>query len=349
MAVPFFKPGETAPWAVIPGNPSLNNAFFAECEETISRIAALSDPGKIRYLHISDIHIGANIGGSLVQCLSALVHMAENIGADFILGTGDIITGATGDAEVQKAALLNFREFFKDCPIPVIISRGNHDDNSIAGLSEENIVGNNWWNFFMGTGLNAAARNIITPAGGNGYFYMDIPTKKLRVVNINCSDLNDEERLSKGGQNWLKLSQKQLDWLSNTAFSVDEGWKIICSCHMVPVAALAVGSSITNKDALYSVLKDHAEKIIAFNAGHTHVSCNWVDENGIRFITANTCGGSVISAAERAGGYGISSVSKEAREAAPTGAMLFDICIVNEDNTVSRIRWGVEDDVFRDE
>ena len=47
-------------------------------------------------------------------------------------------------------------------------------------------------------------------------------------------------------------------------------------------------------------------------------------------------------------GYGFSGASAEARAAAPTGAMCFDICIVEQDDTVSRVRWGAKDDLFKD-
>lgn len=349
MAVPLYKPGTSTPWATLDTNIPLNDAFAAECAETIERMAALDDPGKIRYLHLTDIHIGARLDDNRRMCLSALAYMAKEIAADFILLTGDIITGATGDAEVQQSALNELREIFADCNVPVIVSRGNHDDNSIAGLSAENIVTNTWWNWYMATGINGSARDFVTPANGNGYFYVDIPKKKLRVVNINSSDLTDEERLTTGGQNYQVVSAAQLDWLSSVAFNVEAGWKIICACHVTAVDGMPHNFGISNDTELYAVLQNHADKIIAYNCGHGHMTANYKDPTtGIYFLMGNTCGGSTINATSAPAGYGYSSVSKEAKDAAPTGAMLFDICIVNEDETISRVRWGAEDDVFRD-
>ena len=347
MAVNLYKPGTSKPWVSIESNMALNDAFAAECTETVERMAALRDPGKIRYLHMTDIHIGTALDDKRRMCLSALAYMAKAIAADFILMTGDIITGGSGGAKGNQHALNELREIFDDSNIPVIVSRGNHDDNSIQGKTEENVVSNVWWNWYMATGINDAARDFVTPANGNGYCYVDIPNKKLRVVNINASDLTDEERLTTGGQNYQVVSQTQLAWLSDVAFNVEDGWKIICACHVTAVNGLPHNLGISNRAELYAVLESHADKIIAYNCGHGHMSANYKDPTtGIHFIMANTCGGSTINATSAPAGFGYSSVSKEAKAAAPTGAMLFDICIVNDDNSVSRVRWGAEDDVF---
>jgi hypothetical protein len=347
MAIDFYKYGLSTPFASVAGEPVLNDTFSAECDEVVEAVKDLGDRGKLRYIHLTDIHIGATLDENRRQCLVAVATMVKLLALDFVLITGDVIAGGNGDSGMQKKVLSEVQKIFASCDVPVIISRGNHDDNS-HNLSPDNVLSNDWWNWYMATVFCKASNRFVAPVGENGYYYVDLPEKKIRIVNINCSDLTEQERLETGGQNWLKVSQEQLAWMTNTAFVVDEGWKIICASHMVPVPAMATGKYIENSTDVYNVLTPIADKLIAYHAGHTHVSCNYVDGNGLRFIMANTCGGSVVSAADRRAGYGFSSVSKEARETYPTGAMLFDICIVNQDDTVSRVRWGAKDDVFRD-
>lgn len=332
----------------------LNDAFAAECDAVEEAIRGLADKGRIRYIHISDIHAPPDhLGESGRQCMIAVAEMARRLRVDFVLITGDVIAGSGGNAQAQQATLLEIREFFADCGVPVIVCRGNHDDNSVLDSATgkpvpENVITNSWWKWYMGDVFCPTSNQQVGPAGSNGYFYVDIPAKKVRVVNINCSDLTEEERLEKGGQNWLKVSAEQLAWLSDTAFAVPEGWKIVCASHMVPVDGMAIGGKITNSAELYAVLEANADKIIAYNAGHVHISANYVDGKGLRFITANASGGRVVTMSECRAGYGFSGVSAEARAAAPTGAMVFDINIVNHDNTVSRVRWGAKDDMFKD-
>lgn len=350
----LYKDGISGVYAKVKVAFGLNANFAAECDAVEEAVRGLDNKGRIRYIHISDIHAGPDHLDELRrQCMIAVAEMARRLAADFVLLTGDIIAGSGGTAKDYQKTLLEIRELFADCGCPVIVCRGNHDDNSVLDSTTgkpvpENVIPNAWWNWYMADVFCPASHRQVAPAGSNGYFYVDIPAKQVRVININCSDLTEEQRMERGGQNYMVVSQAQLDWLGNEALAVPDGWKCICASHFVPVAGLAIGGRISNATELYAVLEAHADKIIAFNAGHNHVSANYVDGNGLRFITANASGGRVVTMNECQAGYGISGVSAAARAAAPTGAMLFDINIVNADDTVSRVRWGAADDMFKD-
>lgn len=354
MATNFYKYGLSTPYATIEGGIALSEAFAAECDAVEQEVRKLADKGWLRYLHLSDLHAPATmLDEPRRQCMIAVAEMARRLALDFVLLTGDILAGAGGNAQAQQKTLLEIREIFAECGVPVIVCRGNHDDNSVLDSATgkpkpENVIPNEWWNWYMGDGFCLASNLQVAPAGANGYYYVDIPAKKVRVININCSDLTEQERLERGGQNYMVVSQAQLDWLGNEALAVPDGWKCICASHFVPVDGMAIGGKITNSAELYAVLEAHADRIIAYNAGHNHVSANYVDDKGLRFITAATSGGRVVTMSECQAGYGISGVSAEVRAAAPTGAMVFDICIVAQDGTVSRVRWGAEDDLFKD-
>lgn len=342
----LYKYGIPGVYAKVKVAFGLNADFAAECDAVEEAVRGLADKGRTRYIHISDIHAPADkLDEPRRQCMVAVAEMARRLRVDFVLITGDVIAGSSGNAKAYQKTLLEVGEYFADCGVPVIVCRGNHDDNSVLDSATgkpvpENVISNARWNWHMATVFCPASNQQVEPAGSNGYFYVDLPHKKVRVININCSDLTEEQRLERGGQNYMVVSQAQLDWLDSTALAVPEGWKCICASHFVPVAGLAIGGRISNATELYAVLEAHADKIIAFNAGHNHVSANYVDDKGLRFITAAASGGRVVGMNECQAGYGISGVSAAARAAAPTGAMVFDINIVNHDDTVSRVQIG---------
>lgn len=345
----YEKDGEYRPYEIIFDKPidwdstEPNEDFRTEIEDTVDEVLNLSDIGMVRFLHVTDTHIGTKLGKNHAMCFKSMIEVANRIGADFILHTGDVLTGGNGDADAQKSALLQMTEIFSDCNIPIIVSRGNHDDNSIAGLTEENIVFNSWWNNHMNKAINNQSRHFVFPENDNGYFYYDIPEKRIRVVNINSSDLTDEERLSTGGQNFAKISQAQLEWLDTEALIVNDNWKIICASH-ISCASTQPNMAISNASDLYNLLTKYKGNIIAYIYGHTHVNANYVDSStGIRFISACTCGGSVVNYLQN--GRNTSYASAEAKKTSPTGAMLFDVCILGYDDNISKVRWGVHDDV----
>ena len=118
---------------------------------------------------------------------------------------------------------------------------------------------------------------------------------------------------------------------------------------MSPINGMAIGTGITNNTLLYDILTTHKEKIIAYNFGHVHSSCNYLDPNtGIYFISQFTAGGNYRVGTALPKGYGYCNPSAAAIKAYPTGQFNFDICIVKNDGSVDRVRWGVKDDEFAD-
>jgi 3',5'-cyclic AMP phosphodiesterase CpdA len=236
------------------------------------------------------------------------------------------------------------KDIFYDCDIPVIITRGNHDDNSSGDRSEDKIISNTWWNNNMCYSFNKASSKFTFTQNSNGYYYYNIIDKKIRVVNINSEDLTDDERITIGGQNYAVISQNQLDWLNEDALIVEDDWKIIIVSH-ISCDTGRPNMSISNSDLLMEVIKNNKDNIILYIYGHTHISVNYMNKDlGIQFISTNTSGGSHVTYTEPGHNWGY--VSSSLISSCDTGAMLFDICILNYDNTISRYRWGVKDDVL---
>ena len=329
-----------------------NEEFNAETRRTVSDVMG-GDMGRLRFLHVSDTHLDTDewsqnaMHNGYNMLFGSMVETAKKLNCDFILHTGDVITGSANidDSTPWKQAMLHFKEVVKEAGMPVIVCRGNHDDNSVGTPSASKVIDNTWWNNNMNIMLNEYCKDFVFPADNTGYYYYNIPSKKIRVVNINSEDLTDAERVSVGGQNHAVVSQNQLNWLDTDAFAVPVGWKIICVSH-ISCASGQPNMGISNGSDLMSIITAHKDDILAYVYGHTHMSVNYVDEStGIQFISTIPCGIKAKSAYVQSG-RNSSYPSDSAYASAPTGRFVFDVCKLVE-NRIERTRWGVQDDTFQ--
>jgi len=318
---------------------TMQSNMDAETDETESEVKS-ADLGFVRFVYTTDTHQNEKLDYERRIMFEQMNEMAKKLSCDFIMHTGDIINGNTsGTNEPWMNSLREFKSVFEKAECPVVVCRGNHDDNSSTVHTSAKIISNAFFNNEIVYTINKRNDAFVKPDGGNGYFYLDLTPKKIRVVCINASDLTDAERIETGGQNWMKISQDQLDWLDDTALNVEEGWKMICCSHVHALSG--PNASLENKDALLAVLDAHKENILGYFFGHTHTSADFVDQ-GIRWISVNAGG------AGGGGGFstqGYSQASNAAKEASPTGKYLFDIVEVYHNGDIKRYRWGVQDDV----
>ena len=329
-----------------------NAEFNAETRRTVSDVMG-GDMGRLRFLHVSDTHLGIDewsqnaMHNGYNMLFGSMVETAKRLNCDFILHTGDVIAGSADidDSTPWKQAMLHFKEVVKEAGMPIIVCRGNHDDNSVGTPSASKVIDNTWWNNNMNITLNEYCKDFVFPADNTGYYYYNIPSKKIRVVNINSEDLTDAERVSVGGQHYAVVSQNQLNWLDTDAFVVPDGWKIICVSH-ISCASGQPNMGISNGSDLMSIITAHKDDILAYVYGHTHMSVNYVDEStGIQFISTIPCGIKANSAYVQSG-RNSSYPSDSAYASAPTGRFVFDVCKLVE-NRIERTRWGVQDDTFQ--
>ena len=329
-----------------------NEEFNAETRRTVSDVMG-GDMGRLRFLHVSDTHLGINewsqnaMHNGYNMLFGSMVETAKKLNCDFILHTGDVIAGSADidDSTPWKQTMLHFKEVVKEAGMPVIVCRGNHDDNSVGTPSASKVIDNTWWNNNMNIMLNEYCKDFVFPADNTGYYYYNIPSKKIRVVNINSEDLTDAERVSVGGQNYAVVSQNQLNWLDTDAFVVPDGWKIICVSH-ISCASGQPNMGISNDSDLMSIITAHKDDILAYVYGHTHMSVNYVDEStGIQFISTIPCGIKAKSVYVQSG-RNSSYPSDSAYASSPTGRFVFDVCKLVE-NRIERTRWGVQDDTFQ--
>ncbi len=242
----------------------------------------------VRYIFITDTHIDTtqsqNNEELVLKSLEYAKKMAKETDIAFIALGGDLITGWR-DKATAVDSLKKIGEAMVDSPVPVIITRGNHDlnDNPEFPADEEKL---SYSEFYQLTQAVVRKDNFIyDPATDTGdenqglYFYVDFPEAKTRAI---CLDSFN-----------TKHSAEQTKWLAETALTVkDVGWKYVFLAHIpidiryeaeMPhvasgaddikelVTALNLRSTANCSFGKYD-FSDFKSNAVAYNFGHVHNS-----------------------------------------------------------------------------
>ena len=94
-----------------------------------------------------------------------------------------------------------------------------------------------------------------------GYFYYDIPSKKLRMMFINTSS-----------NGWLTISQTQLNWIAQNVILPDSTWNLAVFGHVnVDDVGGVCYQNLTNASALISAIGACNGHIVGYFCGHQHI------------------------------------------------------------------------------
>lgn len=200
----------------------------------------------LKFTFVTDTHIdaNANYGNPSFNHLSNVTRISNLLPVDAIIHGGDLIDGA-----YQKYRSLNYitdavATLVKESKVPVLMTQGNHDDNSPYLQQRENTVGqyitsDEWyWNVTR----NLEQYNIVqNPDDLNGnYYYVDFESEKVRLLVVNTNDLpyvinhdGTVEYLASSGD--FTISNEQLNWIASEAldFSEKEDWQLLVISHVM--------------------------------------------------------------------------------------------------------------------
>ena len=233
-------------------------------------------------LFFSDSHIDlVNPDESLDNVVRTMKFVKEApISFDAVIHTGDIIT-PFGLVEKEKALALAKRFFdqVKDCPAPVLFSKGNHDLNDWENLPDRVLTDRDWGELFLDHAEQAWGIHRQTKQSGDRstWNYYDIENQKIRIVTLDLQDTDKtavtETGVCKlhGGKSWF-ISNEQMNWIISTALNFDDkpetDWGVIFTMHQVmddpPFHANATDALLEVCDALnhqgtYEYRYDHPE------------------------------------------------------------------------------------------
>mgnify|MGYP003290481395 CR=1 FL=1 len=312
--------------AVLESYQSEEQLYSDEYVQTVAN--KLNTHSGLTFTFVTDTHIDAiaNYGNPSLNHLSNVTRISNLLPVDAIVHGGDLIDGL-----YHKYRSLNYitdavATLVKESNVPVLMTQGNHDDNSpylqqVQNTVEQYTTADEW---YWTVTRNLEQYGIVqNPNDLNGnYFYVDFANEKVRMLVVNTNDLpyvlNEDgtlKYLSSSGD--FAISNEQLNWIASEAldFSEKEGWELVVVSH-VPLhwvdgtedqrcrnseiltdmlEAFESGSKFApsswDGDFAQSVSVDFtaqgAQDVIACIAGHNHKDLS--DEiNGILYITTTS-------------------------------------------------------------
>lgn len=215
------------------GNEEVETAFSQNVEETLACMEELmstsntsnffkSDLQKERFkiVHISDAHISRSSADNQPKSPANLKQAVEFANLDkarinAMVATGDFINAKATD---DKSTAITYYEGFVNNyytiknAIPSFICTGNHDANMLSESSD---------GYLSKSDIHSLLFNkqnyAISQLTGENYYYADIKDSQGNTFRIIGLDNTDQEAFDYNTQNAVCFTQKQIDWLVNTA------------------------------------------------------------------------------------------------------------------------------------
>ncbi len=215
------------------GNEEVETAFSQNVEETLACMEELmstsstsnffkSDLQKERFkiVHISDAHISRSSADNQPKSPANLKQAVEFANLDkarinAMVATGDFINAKATD---DKSTAITYYEGFVNNyytiknAIPSFVCTGNHDANMLSESSDGYLSKSDIHSLLF----NKQNYAISQPTGEN-YYYADIKDSQGNTYRIIGLDNTDQEAFDYNTLNAVCFTQKQIDWLVNTA------------------------------------------------------------------------------------------------------------------------------------
>ena len=144
--------------------------------------------------------------------------IAQATGSDFLVNLGDLdfdvdILGKAPDWSKVQPVIDGFVAAYGKERRPCLFSVGNHDHAKGRYTSKQ-------FGDTFNRGVNAPNGHDLHLSECGTWGYLDLPEKKFRMVFLNTSD-----------EGYLGFSVKQMQFLSDTLASADEGWSVAVMQH----------------------------------------------------------------------------------------------------------------------
>lgn len=228
--------------------------IFAQHDKNINKkyegfakeIMALQNADIFTLLFATDVHYIRRYALYLPSYykLKEMVEFSGYIGADLLAVAGDMVDGNT-TLDRQYRDLYDVVSLIRNSKTTsVVLSKGNHDDcswyASKNGLGAGGTINEEQWFNHVVNPIRVSYPIVLdeeNPTGG--YYYVDYPFHKIRVINLNTNDVphimgEDGNFINEDmiGQYGLGVSEKQIKWLANKAFKFnEEDWSALIISH----------------------------------------------------------------------------------------------------------------------
>lgn len=239
--------------------------FDTEMQDTIDSVNALTNQRCLVMPIVTDTHWRwTTAEGNAVKkrSINNVRYFCERVYADGVSHLGDILdtgvlTTETDDElyDLMQQYLMSLsssnRHFYA--------ANGNHDGASLGYFNEMK-----WYGIIGRATANEAdvTRYQTTP-----YFYIDHAPTKVR-----CIFLSNPDNVT-GDTTYWGFSQRELDWLSNDALDVPDGYSVLFFTHIPPVSGYA--DSAANLASFATLCTNfnanHTGQVLGVICGHDHI------------------------------------------------------------------------------
>ncbi|MBO5177773.1 MAG: metallophosphoesterase [Lachnospiraceae bacterium] len=298
-------------------------------DEFSQEIKDVQGPDIFSILYATDIHYIRKFAMYVPAYykVKEMVEFSQFAGFDLLALTGDLVDGNT-TLKRQKRDLGDLISLVREAKTTaVLISKGNHDDcswyaykNSMgieAVLSPEA-----WYSYVVNPIRVQYPITVDTENITGGYYYIDYPLHKIRVININTNDLpvvmDEEGKLRKEycGQWNFGISEKQLKWLVETLSFEEDGWSVVFMSHefltneqndkivrngdlawkIIQAYKRNEKGSVTSEEAhleahvQFDFTNNQSNDVLVYMFGHRHVDLSFVLDGITAIATKNLLG-----------------------------------------------------------
>lgn len=236
-------------------------------EDFAREIMSLQTPGSFSILYATDTHYIRKYAFYMIAYdkVKEMTEFSKYAGIDLFAITGDLVDGNT-TLKRQYRDLYDLVSLIRNAKTTsVALSKGNHDDCS-------------WYSYQHELGLDAAISeeqwytHVINPIRvqypitldenniAGGYYYIDYPHQKIRVININTNDIenvtdeNGNIMREYCGQWLMGVREKQLKWLSKALQFDEPGWSVMLMSHALPVDDGVNQDAVHNGNLVWEML-----------------------------------------------------------------------------------------------
>ncbi len=207
--------------------------YDAEVKETVNSVCSKIGHNPVKFAMITDLHDNDHwhVSETVEKQIMAIRDLHRKNGLDFVICGGDLTDGGYNDKQELLDKFTEFTKRFKEIGVPVMLLRGNHDDNSYAGLTPDRVV----------TRTEFYAR-CIAPFSGKAiapdktFYYQDFESVNTRVICLDYIDYpweidggNVTYHAAGGDGVWRGYSDEQIKWLLGDALDCNR--RIIVATH----------------------------------------------------------------------------------------------------------------------
>ena len=237
---------------VLLGENELDPAGKLELNVTKASIDAAWDPNCALIAFQTDLHIGCLTGQTAEAIASSATKIRRQLAAynsiakaypvDLCVYGGDYLNNSSQTNKETATEALNAVRMLIDQTegAPVIIAKGNHDDNTMYTDYKNGYISiDSLYKILTNKDSTTAVRNADHLEMSYGYY--DIPNKKIRVFILNTLDLpteldEDTNKITYSAQNDAGFRQDQLQFVADHLQFSEKGWQVMFFCHhpMIP-------------------------------------------------------------------------------------------------------------------